>query len=79
MLADAPQKPPGTALLWAEFIALHRKRGSNGFGPSPISESDIFYRQRNRGWKFASWEIQAIEAADRAYLEVADKKRSERK
>lgn len=69
-LANAPTLPAGCALLWAEFLALHSKRGSNGYSPAPISESDLYYRQRNRGTRFEPWEVVAIEAADRAFREV---------
>lgn len=67
-LADAPTIPVGCSILWNEFLTLHHKRGTNGFGPAPISESDIFYRQRNRRIALRPWEIKAIEAADREYM-----------
>lgn len=67
-LADAPRLPVGCEPLWRDFLALHSTRGSNGFGPERITFPALDAYQRLYGVRFAAWEIEAIRAADAAYI-----------
>lgn len=67
-LAFAPSLPDGLEPLWHDFSALHNGRGSNGFGPSQITFSEIDAYQRVIGIRFAPWQLDAIRRADAAYL-----------
>lgn len=67
-LANSAKLPDGCAPLWRIFLHLHGRRGSSGFGPSPISYSEIDAYQRVTRQELAAWEINAIIAADDAYF-----------
>lgn len=58
--------PPPAALnyVWRAFLRLHGRRGSNGFGPNPISWPDIDAFVRQSGMRLAPWEIEIIEELD---------------
>ena len=64
MIADGPELPEGCADLWRAFLALHVRRGSNGFGPSRITFLDLDAYQRVTRRRLASWEVEAIMQAD---------------
>lgn len=67
-LRDAPPLPDGCEQLWADFLHLHRRRGGNGFGPSPITDEQIDAWQRINRVALPSWQIDAIYRADDAYI-----------
>jgi hypothetical protein len=56
------------AYLWSTFLRLHSRRGSNGFGASPLSWSEIDACCRLSGVRLAPWEVEIIEALDDAYM-----------
>lgn len=60
--------PAGGEYLWAAFTRLHGRRGSNGFGPSPLSWPDLDAFNRMSRINLAPWEVEIIEALDRVYL-----------
>lgn len=62
-----PPMPAALGYLWAAFLRLHRRRGSNGFGPNPITWPDIDSFSRHAQMKFAPWEIEIIEDLDDIY------------
>jgi len=68
VLLDAPACPPGCEELWRIFGELHSCRGNNGFGPTRITYSDLDAFQRVSGIVLQPWELDAIRAADRAFL-----------
>jgi hypothetical protein len=70
MLAEAPPLPDGCKALWRDFLELHTTRGAGMAGPLRISYSDIDAYQRVRSVRLSPWDVGAIVAADRAYLEV---------
>jgi hypothetical protein len=68
-LLNGPALPKGCEQLWRTFSELHACRGSNGFGPTRITYTDIDAYQRVTGRRLRQWELEAIRAADAAYLE----------
>lgn len=58
----------GLERLWSDFMALHGSRASTGFGPARIGYAEIDAYQRVIGARFEPWELDAIRAADNAYL-----------
>jgi hypothetical protein len=50
--------------LWRAFHRLSGRRGSNGFGPSPISWADIDAFVRYSKMRLAPWEVEIIEMLD---------------
>jgi hypothetical protein len=60
--------PPAVAYLWSAFLRLHCRRGSNGFGASPLSWSEIDAFCRLSGVRLAPWEVEIVEALDDAYM-----------
>lgn len=69
-LANAPVLVEELDQLWRDFLALHKTRGSSGFGPASISYHDIDAYQRVEGFRFKRWQIDAIRKADEAYIRV---------
>jgi hypothetical protein len=67
-LAEAPAIPAGMEGLWSDFMRLHRSRGSSGYGPLAISYADLAGYETIRRRRFAPWQVDAIRAADSAYL-----------
>lgn len=68
--------PPCPALvqyLWATFQRLSNRRGSSGFGPLPISWSELRAFMDITGRRFTAWELDMIEALDVVYLNEATK------
>lgn len=53
--------------LWRAFQRLHTRRGSNGFGPNPISWPEIDAFVRHSKFELAPWEIEIIETLDDLY------------
>lgn len=68
---NAPKLPPEMRYLWRTFVSLHRARGSNGWGPSPIAWSDIDAFCRLTAMTLDPWEVEAIRALDEAFLDAA--------
>lgn len=63
--------PAQVKYLWDYFAELNRARGSNGFGPSPLSFSDIASWQALTGNSLDPWELRALLAIDAHYLASA--------
>lgn len=76
--ADA-EMPVLAAPVWGWFVKLASKRGSNGFGPSPISytEMEAFFRLNDI--EASPWEVELIckfdDIALQQYAEDYEKKR----
>lgn len=71
--------PPGVGYLWELFVRLDARRGSNGFGPAPISFADIAAFVAITGLPLTAWEIETIEAVDDAYMEAQAEKAKAKK
>lgn len=67
-IAEAPPLPKGCELVLRDFLDLHGSRTSTGFGPARISFLELDAWQRVNGVTLEAWEIDAIRAADDAYL-----------
>jgi hypothetical protein len=75
-LAAAPRLPKGCEQVLADFMDLHGCRTSTGFGPAPISYLELDAWQRVNGLRLEAWEIDAIRAADEAYMAYVAKGRA---
>lgn len=65
---DGPEMPDGTEYLWRWFLELSSSRGSNGFGPMPITYSDIYAWMTTTGSAPRKDEIDLIREMDRVFL-----------
>lgn len=65
-----PEMPPGGALVWNAFVRLSSARTSAGFGPNPITYTEIdAYCRRVENLK--GWEIEIVRDLDDAFLAAA--------
>lgn len=71
-----PNIPEAGWLLWAFFVELSAVREGNGFGPNPISHSQIEAWARLHGWPIRSHHIAIIRALDDTWLEHAYSKQA---
>jgi hypothetical protein len=69
---NAPQLPREMRYLWGIFLSLHNRRGSNGFGPTPLAWSEMEAFCRLTGTPLDPWEVEAICALDEAYLDASE-------
>ena len=67
---DGPAPPVDGTHVWAWFLELSAGRGSNGFGPNPISWFDLLAWTALTGTIIRPAEIEAIMALDRAWLKA---------
>ncbi len=67
-LTAAAKLPEGCAALWVDFMELRSCVQPGMAGPSRIDEASIYYFQRNRGFRFAAWELDAIRKADSEFM-----------
>lgn len=67
-LRDAPDLPVDMTWLWADFLQLHNSRGSTGYGPAPITFTDLAAWQSVTGLRLRPWQIDAIRRADNAFF-----------
>ena len=67
-VAPAPVLPAALSYLWNHFAMLHRCRGNNGFGPNPISWSEMQAYCYMTGARLAPWEVEAIRLLDDEFL-----------
>lgn len=63
--------------LWRIFKRLRRRKGSNGFGLSPIEWPDIDAFLRHTKLDLTPWEIEVIEELDDLILTDHSKPKSE--
>ena len=63
-----PKLPTGLGYLWTHFVQLHRGRSGSGFGPNPLSWSDIHGYCCVVQTALAEWEVEAIRLLDEAFL-----------
>lgn len=60
--------------LLAAFFELNSGRGSNGFGPSPLTFTEIESWTRLRQFPLTAWEVDVIKKLDAVFLEDHAKK-----
>lgn len=68
LLAAEPSLHPGLKLIWSDFLDLHSTRPVQMGEPRRITYSELESWSRVRGVRLERWEIDAIRAADQAYL-----------
>lgn len=71
-----PPCPAALAYLWRTFLRLSHRRPS-GFGPSPLTWSDIHAFIAASGFRLVPWEIEMIEQLDDLWLAERARTRSE--
>lgn len=67
-LEEEPELPPLAAHLWHWWLELNGSTGGNGFSQNPISYTEIKNWSELTGNQPEPWEVAAIRAIDRAYL-----------
>ena len=72
---EGPELPLCVRHLWDWWQELHLARGSSGFGPVPLSWSDIDAWARLTGARPSPPELRAIMALDRAIVSVLIEKK----
>lgn len=65
----APPCPPAMADVWNAFLELDRTRGSNGWGPNPISYGEIDAWARLTGRAPSAHDVRLYAELDRLVLE----------
>lgn len=76
--APAPELPVEGAYVWAAYRELDLARTSNGYGPNPISYTDMLAYFVLQGMKPRPWVIATLRAIDVAFLTFVSE-RSEQK
>lgn len=71
---DADPCPEPVRYLWQAFCEISATRGNNGFGPNPLSWSEIEAWARLDGRILFQFERTALLMLDRVFLEMAGKK-----
>ena len=70
---DLPDLPDPVAHVWEWFADLHRARGSNGFGPNPLTYSEMAAWARLTGADPGPWEVALLKHLDGVYLDIQAK------
>lgn len=60
--------PAAGAYLWTAYSRLRRRKGGNGFGPSPLEWTDILAFQAGARFPLLPWEVEIIEAIDDLFM-----------
>lgn len=72
-LQDQPELPESAAHVWDWFLELNSERTASMAGLNTISYSEIRAWAELENEKLAVWEVKAIKALDRAFLNRKDK------
>lgn len=73
---DSVTLPGSCEFVWMSFLAMNKKRPTNGFGPNPLLFSEIDSWQRMNGVQFSEWELEALDDLDSVALNSAAKGQS---
>lgn len=65
--------PEAGQLLWSCFVSLSNSRGSNGYGPLPIRDSEIEAWTRLNRMPLEPRHVQVLRQMDRAWIDAAHK------
>lgn len=71
---DLPPLPAAGVAVWEWFKALDAARGSNGWGPNPISWADLVAWQQLAGVQLTPWEAETLRALDRERMTQLNRK-----
>lgn len=63
-----PELPAGCVSVWNVFCELSTRRGSSGFGPSPIGWADLQGWQAVYGARLSPWEVERIFEIDALWM-----------
>lgn len=74
---DKPVIPAGWECLWDWFWELNAGRGSNGFGPLPLTWSDMLAWASIYGMKLHPWQAHVLRGMDAAWLEEVTMRKKE--
>ena len=55
--------------VWMAFLELDAARGANGFGPNPLSYTEIDAWARLTGARLSAWEVSLLRDIDRVVIE----------
>jgi hypothetical protein len=66
----AGRPPAAAAALWDAFLSLNAARPA-GLAPSAITPADMLAWQQLHGVRFTAWEVDTLQAMDRAALATA--------
>lgn len=69
-----PELPGAAVYLWNWFLDLNAGRGGTGFGPSPLSFTEINSWASLNGLRLSRFELDCIKALDLLYLTQAAEK-----
>lgn len=67
----APEIPDGWAVVWGWYWELCQGRGSNGFGPLPLSWESMAAWAGISGIALSPWLAAVLRSMDRAWLAAA--------
>jgi len=67
---DECEIPDGASHVWQWFLELNAARTGNGYGPNPITYSEIRAWMVLKGVAVRAFEVDLIRALDTAYLEA---------
>lgn len=68
---NGPELHAAGAYLWEWFLDLHSERLSSGYGPQPITSTQIRDWVALTGYDPDSWDVSVIKALDRCYRNAA--------
>lgn len=74
-LAEAAELPDEGGNVWADFLALHSRRGYGEIGPVRLSYTEVQAFESLRGFRFEGWELEAILALDDEFFAVEGEKK----
>lgn len=69
-----PTLHPSAVHVWNLFAQVSAARTGSGFGPNPLTYSEIDAFSRLTGWTLDPWEVDAIRALDDAYITAVSEK-----
>lgn len=55
---------------WALFLELNSARSYNGFGPNPLTYTEILSWSQLMRTDLAPWEVETLKSLDRLWLET---------
>ena len=69
---DGPECPPAAAYLWQWYMEIAAARGGSGFGPNPLSFTEIEAWSRLTGNRPGPWETGTLRAFDDAFFRIRE-------
>jgi len=76
---DDEDMPILAARAWQGWQHLHQARGSNGYGPMPISFTEVHAFAALSGIGLLPWEVELIRAFDGEYMRITAERSEKRR